>query len=312
LITTAGQNISGICYEQRTYITKILDGSFEDDTYFGIIYTIDEDDDWTDPVIWEKANPNYGISVQPDDLARLAKKAEQLPSAQSNFLRKRLNVWVGADDPWMNKLEWNKCAVPELKMEDFKYDPCFIGIDLASKIDITAMMFLFERQGNYYAFGKYYLPEERIKISPNSQYEGWVRAGALIATPGTMTDFDYVEHDLIDVVKRFDVRDIAIDPFQATQFITRMEKIGLVLDGRFFHNGDPVLSWMASNVIRHPDKKDNIYPNKENPENKIDGVIGLLMALNREIRHREDTSVYEEKGMTVVGGGDNEGDWDNL
>ena len=277
---------------------------------------------WPDPEIWEKANPNYGVSVQPDDLARLAKKAEELPSAQSNFLRKRLNVWVGADDPWMNMLEWNK-QVKDIDIDDFKGDPCFIGIDLASKIDIAAMMFLFVRNRNYYGFGKYYLPEERIQISPNSQYEGWVKSGHLTATPGTLIDYEYIEEDLQSIMKSHNVVDIAIDPFQATQFVTRMEKVGieiievrptvlnfsepmkemegLVLDGRFFHNGDPVMGWMASNVVRHYDQKDNIYPRKENPENKIDGVIGLLMALNREIRHREERSKYEDEDMAYGG-----------
>jgi phage terminase large subunit-like protein len=143
LITTAGSNQAGICYEQRTYVTKILEGAFEDDTYFGVIYTIDKTDDWTDPAVWEKANPNYGISVIPDDIARLAKKAEKLPSAQNNFLTKRLNVWVNANEAWMNMREWDKCADPTLNIEDFKGEHCFVGVDLASKIDIAVMMFLF-------------------------------------------------------------------------------------------------------------------------------------------------------------------------
>lgn len=325
LITTAGSDQSGICYEQRTYVTKILEKVFDDDTYFGIIYTIDKADDWLDPNVWEKANPNYGVSVNPDDIDRLAKKAEQLPSAQNNFLTKRLNVWVNADEAWMNIKAWEACADPNLNIEDFYGRTCFVGVDLASKKDIAVMMLLFERDGHYYAFGNYYLPENRVQTSPNSQYAGWVRSGLLTSTPGVRTDYDYIETDLIALKEKVVVKEVAFDPFQATQFSTRMERLegftlvevgatvknfsepmkeleALVLDGLFHFNGDPVLSWMVSNVVFHMDKKDNIYPNKgANTENKIDGVIGLLMALNREIRHREERSKYEDQDMAYGG-----------
>jgi len=323
LITTAGSNQAGICYEQRTYVKNILEGNIEDDTYFGMIYTIDPDDDWLDPKMWRKANPNYGVSVLPDDIARLAKKAEQLPSAQNNFKTKRLNVWVNAGEAWMNMVEWAKCVDPDLSIDDFKKENCFAGIDLASKIDIAAMILLFERDEHYYIFGKYYLPEKRVETSTNSQYAGWVESDLLTATPGTRIDFDYIEEDLLDLKKQFVIQEVAFDPFQATQFSTRMEKKGLtlvevgatvknfsepmkelealVLDGRVHFDGDPILSWMMSNVVFYSDKKDNIYPNKENPENKIDGVIGILMALNREIRHREERSKYENEDMAYGG-----------
>ena len=109
-ITTAGSDRSGICYEQRTYLTKILEGVAPDDTYFGIIYSLDDEDDWTDPAVWAKANPNYGVSVFPDDLERLCQKARQMTSAQANFQTKRLSVWVNADQALFNMEAWNRCA----------------------------------------------------------------------------------------------------------------------------------------------------------------------------------------------------------
>ena len=326
IITTAGSDQSGICYEQHQYVTKILEGTIKDDTYFGIIYTLDKDDDWLDPKVWAKANPNYGVSVNPDFLKAQASKAEKLPSAQNNFLTKYLDVWTNAGEAWMNMLEWNRCASPDLKIEDFYGETCFVGVDLASKIDVAVMMILIEKDGHYYAFGNYYLPAARIETSPNSQYSGWVKSGLLTATPGVRTDFDYIETDLIALKNKFVVKEVAFDPFQATQFSTRMERLegfelvevgatvknfsepmkemeALVLDGRFHFNGDPVLTWMVSNVEFHMDVKDNVYPRKSttNSENKIDGVIGLLMALNREIRHREERSRYEDEGMIMLG-----------
>jgi phage terminase large subunit-like protein len=325
LITTAGSNMSGICYEQRMYLTKILERVHDDDTYFGIIYTIDVEDDWTDPKVWKKANPNYGVSVYPDDIARLCKKATQMPSAQNNFLTKRLNMWVNADEAWMNMKSWEACGDSTLKIEDFKGEKCWVALDLASKIDIAAMGILFIRDDHYYVFGKYYLPEETIETATNSQYSGWVRSDRLISTPGSMTDFDWIEDDLIQLSKDYRVIEVPYDPFQATQLATRMEKRGfkdkmlevratvenysepmkeiegLVLDGRLHHPNDPVLTWMVSNVVCHRDKKDNIYPNKERPENKIDGLVSLIMCFNREIKHRPNESKYNQgEGLVTV------------
>lgn len=322
LITTAGSNRAGICYEQRGYLLKLLTGVAKDETYFGVIYTTDEGDDWTAPATWAKANPNYGVSVYPEDIARLAAKAMQMPAAQNNFLTKRLNVWVNADTAWMDMLAWDRCASPSLTPEEFEGEPCYVAFDLASKIDIAARVQLFTREldgaQHYYAFGRYYLPDETVEGNANSQYEGWRIEGRLIATPGNIIDFGYIEDDLRDIAARFLVREVPYDPYQATQFSTRMSDEGLpmvemrptvlnfsepmkqlealVRDGKFHHDGDPVLTWMVSNVVCHMDNKDNIYPRKERPENKIDGVVALIMAIGRALAGAGG-SVYEARGI---------------
>ncbi len=204
-ITTAGSNRSGICYEQRTYITKILDSVVEDESYFGIIYTIDAEDDWTSEDAWKKANPNYGVSIYPDDIARLATKAMQLPSAQNNFLTKRLNVWVNADTAWMDMRAWERCGNPELSMDEFEGEPCIIAVDLASKIDLAAMCAIFQREGHYFTFWKYYLPEAAIENASNSQYAGWANSGRITITPGNVIDFGQIEEDLKALCSRFQV-----------------------------------------------------------------------------------------------------------
>jgi len=322
LITTAGSNRAGICYEQRTYLTKILNNVIEDDTYFGIIYSIDEGDDWTDSKIWEKANPNYGVSIFPDDIERLCAKAQSMPTAQNNFLTKRLNVWVNADTSWMDMLSWDACADTTLDIADFEGDPCWVALDLASKVDMAAMMTLFRKDGVYYVFGKYYLPEETIESSGNSQYQGWDIQGLLTATPGNVIDFEYIENDLKELAARFEVLSVPYDPHQATQFAVRMNQEGmpmvevrpnvlnfsepmkeleaLVLNKKLVHNGDPILTWMISNTVCHLDVKDNIYPRKERPENKIDGVVALIMALNRALTVEEQISIYDSRGVVCV------------
>lgn len=368
VITTAGSNRAGVCYEVRTYGTKVLNntllqhpelservdgGSVVDETMFVAIYTIDDGDDWTDPQVWAKANPNLGVSVDAEDMERLCRKAQEMPSALPNFLTKRLNVWVNADSNWMDMRAWDRCGDQRLTFDQFYGEPCVGGLDLASKVDIASYMRLFWRdhgmgqclrcQGtgkeeeeacrrcdgtgktverHYYAFGKFYLPHDRIEATGNSQYAGWELEGRLITTPGNVIDFSRIEEDLISDVSLVEMQGVGFDPHQATQFSTRMMEEGipmvevrptvlnfsepmkeleaLVLSGRFHHDGDPILSWMVSNVVCHRDHKGNIYPRKEREENKIDGVVALLMCLNLAMREEAVGSIYETRGIMTV------------
>ena len=307
VITTAGSNRSGICYEVRGFVLKVLEGTVKDESQFGIVYTIDDADDWTTEAALKKANPNWGVSVMPDILLPLQSKAMAMPSAANNFRTKHLNQWVNADTAWMDMRAWQRCADPDLDKDQFMGEPCVIGLDLASKIDIAAKMRVFRREiegkQHYYVFGDYYLPSEAVEKADNSQYSGWEQLNLLTATDGAVTDFATIEAGLLDDASDYQVEQVAFDPFQATQLSQRMAEHGLpmvemrptvlnfsepmkslealVLEGRLHHNGDPILEWMVSNVVCHIDAKDNIYPRKERPENKIDGVVALVMALGR-------------------------------
>lgn len=307
MVTTAGTDRTGICYEQRTHLTKVLDGVISDESFFGVIYTIDEGDDWTDPNVWIKANPNYGVSVLPDDMYNACIKAQSMTSALNNFLTKRLNVWVSSHTAWLDVRKWDACADKNLRIEDVAHLPCYIALDLASKVDIAARIKLFVDVPNdkYYVFGNYYLPESAVENSRNSQYSGWARAKYLTVTDGEVTDYDMIERDVEDDCMNYNVPEVAFDPFQATQLSSHlidrginMVQLGavvrnfsepmkyleaLILQKKIVHNGDPVLAWMMSNVVAFVDAKDNIYPRKERDENKIDGVVALIMALNRAI-----------------------------
>lgn len=316
-ITTAGSDRAGICYEQRDYVCKVLQRVVEDDTYFGIIYTIDEGDDWTDEAVWGKANPNLGVSVSIDDLRAKCRFAMSMPSAQGNFLTKHLNVWVNADSAWMDMQAWDRCANTSLRLEEFEGQACWCGTDLASKVDINSRIRLFERGDKICVFDTHWLPERAVDESFNSQYEGWQRRGLLTVTPGEVVDMDAIEADIVEGCSRFSVQQEGYDPHQATQLVGHMLDKGVpmvevrptvlnfsepmktveawVLQGRLEHNGSPVLTWMVSNVVCHRDQKDNIYPRKERPENKIDGVVALLIAVSRYLANRGfGDSVYEE------------------
>jgi len=310
-ITTAGSNRAGVCYEQREYIKGVLSGRHEDERYFGIVYSLDPEDDWTQPEAWEKANPNFGVSVLKDDIAAMCAQARASAQSQNNFLTKRLNVWVNAGTAFFNMLAWDACADSGLCLSDFEGEPCWIFIDLATKIDVAAKVYLFQRDGKFYAFGAYYLPEDTVQPdNPNyDYYRGWANENKLTLTPGNVIDFEFIETDLIEDAQRFNVREIGFDPWQATELSTRMLAAGLpmvavpmtvqrlsepmkkleacILQRRIAHNGDPVLSWMMSNVEARVDAKENVYPRKARPENKIDGAVALIGALSRAIVQEE-------------------------
>jgi phage terminase large subunit-like protein len=175
---------------------------------------------------------------------------------------------------------------------------------------------------HFFVFCDHYLPEATIEKSPNAQYQGWVADGWITATPGDVIDFTYIEEDLKADKSWYEVREVAYDPFQATQFSTRMMAEGfpmvevtantknfsepmkeleaLVLGGRLHHNGDPVLEWMVSNVVAHVDAKDNIFPRKETRDNKIDGLVAMIMALARAMFAVKKTSAYADPETAVM------------
>jgi len=311
-ITTAGSNQSGVCYEVRSYVTQVLSGALKDETVFGVIYTIDDKDDWSSgPDVWRKANPNWGVSVNPEEIGAKVQRAMHLASAQPTTKTKHLNVWVNADHAWMDMVKFRRCADPSLDIESFVGEPCVIGLDLASKIDLLAEMRLFwkdlgegeRKRRHYFLFGHYWLPEARIEARENSQYAGWVTEGRIETCPGETNDFDAVEEAIRADGRRFDVREVATDPWNATEVCNHLGSEGVtmvevaqvtkelsgpmkeleaaVYDGRLHYDGDPVLEWAASNVVAHMDKNGNLFPTKPAAKKKIDPVSALLNAMNR-------------------------------
>lgn len=305
IVTTAGTNFGGPCYEFRADLIKLLERQTEDETIFGLIYSIDDGDRWDSTEALKKANPNYGVSVSEEFLQAGMAAARRSATKQNAFKTKHLNLWVGAKVAWMNMLAFQRCKREGLRMDQFKGADCVIGLDLASKIDIAAVEILFRTGSKYTRFGRYYLPEDTVDESLNIQYRPWVEAGLITVTPGPVIDFDFIEQDLREIAVNHRVVEIAYDPYQATQFAGHLAAEGFamvecrptvltfsepmklleaaVTAGNFEYDGDPVYTWMMGNVVAKLDAKDNIYPNKDRPENKIDGVVATLMAMNRMV-----------------------------
>ena len=314
IITTAGDNISGICYQMIDDAEKMLRGTIKDDETFAMLYTIDKDDDWKSEEALRKANPNYDVSIKGEFLKARQKDAINSARKQSAFKTKHLNIWVGSHDAFFNMEEWMCCEDASLTMDMFVGQRAFIGLDLASKKDITALDIYFpdalpaskgddKRKG--VTFCRSYLNEEVIEENP--LYQGWMIDGWITETMGNITDYAKIESDIVEFCKMFEVIEVAYDPFQATMLVTRLIEQGipmleirptplnfsepmkeleaLIKSGRIRHNGDKCFSWMMSNVVAYVDVKDNVYPRKDRAENKIDGPISLIMAIGAAMRH---------------------------
>lgn len=302
-ITTAGFNKQGIGYEQREYVTKVLTGVVADDTYFGIIFTLDEDDDPFDETNWIKANPNLGRSKKLDDMQRLAKKALEMPAARNNFLTKHLNIWVNAETAWLDMAKWDKLPILDQAPKDL---PCYIGLDLANKLDIAALIAAFPDGKKIKYICKFYLPENQIynkSRNIGNLYQTWADQGYLTLTDGDVIDHEVIEDDLREMLSTYNVQAIGFDPWGSTQLAIRMEQDGApmveipqtvkniseamkeveakVISGDLVRQKNPVMDWMASNIVVKLDKNENYFPNKEHRDNKIDGMVALFMAVNR-------------------------------
>lgn len=305
-ITTAGSNKEGICFEQRDYAIKVLRGVVEDDTYFAMIYTLDEGDDPFDEKNWPKANPGLGICKRWDDMRRLAKKAKEQVAARPNFFTKHLNIWVTAESAWMDMDRWAKCA--DIASDDeLRNWPLWVGVDLANKIDICAAVKTWlAPNGHTHTKSKFWIPEGRLETAPKhiaELYRKWANAGYLDLTDGDVIDHGYIKSEIEAWVKGESLKEIAFDPWSATQFSLALAEEGLplvevaqtvknlsesmksvqadVYGNKIHHDGNPVMTWMMANVTVKPDKNDNIFPNKSTPENKIDGPVALFTAKSR-------------------------------
>lgn len=320
VITTAGDNTEGPCYALRQDVVDVLDGKVENDQLFGLIYTIDDGDDWADPAVLAKANPNFGVSVMAEYLEAQQQQAINSPRRQATFKTKHLNAWVTARAPYFNAHKWS--TELEYKETDLAGRSCFVGIDLAAKHDIAAVVHLFEPEGDgpWHVTSKLYLPEEKVASKDAMHFRQWVDAGWITTHPGVLIDYEEIAVDLEEYLTDKALRELCYDQWQATQFVTRFERNGVtcvqipqttqylsqpmkelygwIESGRVTHDGNPCFAWMIGNVTGKEDAKGNVYPRKESAERKIDGPVALLNAMARATRlATASKSVYEEEGI---------------
>lgn len=326
MITTAGANIGGPCYVHQVALQKVLEGVVVDERRFGLIYTVDKDDDWTDLASLRKANPNFGVSVNAEFMQAQLVEALNDPRKQAVFKTKHLNIWVNAASPWLNLQNLQACGDATLDLDAFLADAGFVGLDLASKTDIASKMLVFRRElpgadnqveTHYYVFSRHYLPAATIDKPENEHYRGWVEAGALVRTPGNMIDLNQIKEDVQDDAKRHTISEIAMDAWGSREIAPALQAEGhtvvdipmttrnlsepmklisaLVDSGRFHHDDNPATVWMFSNVEVQEDRNENIFPRKSSAEKKIDAAVATIIAVARAMAGvAEAKSFWEE------------------
>lgn len=306
-ITTAGSDRNTICGEIDDYARGILAGQIEDDSFAAFIYTLDEGDSWEDEAVWPKANPNLGVSVNVDDLRRKAIKAKEMPAAANAFLRLHMNVWTQAVSRWFGLGVWERGA-QVLILETLKGRVCYGGIDLASTKDFNAWLLVFPRDdGGVDVLPRFWIPEEsvRTQIGMRDQLLAWAKAGFLNITEGNTSDDEVIKAAVLEDAAKFQIAEIGYDPWNAAHLVASLadeipytalvevrqgyrtlnepskylEK--LVLNAQINHGGHPVLNWMAGNVQLESDPAGNIKPSKSKSTQKIDGIVALVIALER-------------------------------
>jgi len=321
VITTAGSDISGPCYLHQKELEKILEGLIENDQRFGIVFGIDEGDDWTSEGALIKANPNFGVSVDAEFLKSQQRDALADPRKQNTFKTKHLNVWVAAASPWLNLHNLQQAGDATLALDQFKGEQCVVGLDLASKQDIASLVWEFRRQiddqDHYYLITRNYVPRAAVDKEENAHYRGWVNSGHLIVTPGNMIDLSQIEDDIFASAEIVVIREIAKDPWGGQQMGANLANQGLeVVDipqqvrylsdpmkeiqaltdaGRFHHDDNPCTVWQFSNVEVAPDRNENIFPRKLRAANKIDAAVATIIATSRAMVGESAEQSFWEK-----------------
>jgi phage terminase large subunit-like protein len=336
VITTAGDNIAGPCYAHQQELQQILDGAIEDDERFGIIYTIDkgltqsveDDDDWTSEESLIKANPNWGVSVNPEFMLAQLAAAIRDPRKQATFQTKHLNLWVASASPWLAMEDWKRAGDKTLKAEQFANERWFPGLDLANTTDIASRCQVHTRvingEQHFYAFWKHYLPGNVIDDPQNKHYQGWEKEGWITRTAGSMIDQDRIFNDLqtdsekfapshVDDKTQAVTHQVALDqwgapgisgnleregwtvvavPMQVRHLSAPMKFIdGLLKSGRLHHNADPVAAWAVNNVEVKPDHNDNWFPRKQSRFKKTDPAVAMILAMSRAMVAQDDKGI---------------------
>jgi phage terminase large subunit-like protein len=326
-ITTAGSNIGGPCFQHQIELQKVLEGAVVDERRFGLVYTVDKGDDWTDPAVLAKANPNLGVSISAEKLIADQAEAVRDPRKQAVFKTKHLNVWVNAASPWLNLEQLAKGGAQQLQREDFRGESCWVGLDLASKNDIASAAWLFRREvageWHYYLFSRHWLPAAAVTRPENQHYQAWVAADHLVQTPGNMINLRQIQEEVEASADMHVVAEIPMDAWGSREIAPSMQESGftvvevpmttrnlsepmkliaaLIDAGRFHHDGNPATMWMFSNVEVFEDRNGNIFPRKGSAEKKIDAAVACILAMSRAMLGSESGDSYLTSGGLVVG-----------
>lgn len=325
IITTAGTDRNSICYELHTKALDILNGRKKDASFYPVVYGLSDEDDWNDEANWLKANPSLGHTIGLDRVREAYQQALDNPAEENVFKQLRLNMWTSSSVAWIPEHVYAKGNDP-IQYDSLKGRSCYAGLDLSSTSDITAFVLVFPprfEEENYIVLPFFWLPEDTLELRCRRDhvlYDVWERQGYIKTTEGNVVHYGFIEKFIEDLSEIYHIKEIAYDRWNATQMVQNLEGMGLtmvpfgqgykdmsppskelyklMMEGKIQHGGHPVLKWMGQNVVMRQDPAGNIKPDKEKSVEKIDGIVALIMGLDRCIRHQTDEgSVYDERGI---------------
>ncbi|HFI0647054.1 TPA: terminase large subunit [Streptococcus suis] len=325
IITTAGTDRNSICYELHTKALDILNGRKKDTSFYPVVYGLSDEDDWNDEANWLKANPSLGHTIGIDRVREAYQQALDNPAEENVFKQLRLNMWTSSSVAWIPEHVYAKGNDP-IHYDSLRGRSCYAGLDLSSTSDITAFVLVFPprfEEENYIVLPFFWLPEDTLELRCRRDhvlYDVWERQGYIKTTEGNVVHYGFIEKFIVDLSEIYHIKEIAYDRWNATQMVQNLEGMGLtmvpfgqgykdmsppskelyklMMEGKIQHGGHPVLKWMGQNVVMRQDPAGNIKPDKEKSVEKIDGIVALIMGLDRCIRHQTDEgSVYDERGI---------------
>ena len=325
IITTAGNDKNSICYELHTKALDLMAGRKKDYTFYPVVYGLEGEADWTDEANWYKANPSLGHTIQIDRVREAYRNAVENPAEENVFKQLRLNIWTSASIRWIPEQVYDKGNLP-IDRDFLRGRMCYGGLDLSSTSDITALVLAFPPRSDdekYILLPFFWLPEDTLELRCRRDhvlYDVWQKQGFIQTTEGNVIHYGFIEKFIERLGETYHIREIAYDRWNATQMVQNLEDMGftmvpfgqgfkdmsppskelfkLLMEGNIIHGGNPVLKWMAGNVVMRQDPAGNIKPDKEKSVEKIDGIVASIMALDRCIRNRTGSgSVYDERGV---------------
>lgn len=323
-ITTAGYDRNSICWHLHEHADQVQRGVIDDPSFFGYLLSAPENADWRDESVWHAVNPGLGVFRSLDEMRDFARRAEQMPSEQNAFRQLYLNQWTAQAVRWLDMAAWDHGNVP-VDPASLRNRTCYAGLDLSSTTDLSAFVLVFPSESGLDVLAHFWMPEENLRERANRDrvpYEQWVADGYITATPGNVIDYAFIRAKINEYAHEYDIRDIGADPYNARQLLIQLGDDGLpvveirqgflsltgptkelqnhVLGRRLRHGGNPVLRWMADNVMVTRDAAGNIKPDKAKSTQRIDGIAALVNAIDRVSRQGNGVSVYDDPGYEVL------------
>lgn len=327
LITTAGTDRNSICYEVHQKAVDLLEGRKIDQTFYPVIYGIEDNADWGLEENWYRANPSLGHTIDIEKVRSAHQSAKENPAEENLFRQLRLNQWVKQSVRWMPMEKWDACDAL-VDMESLHGRICYGGLDLSSTTDITAFVLVFPPRTDdekFVVLSFFWVPEENLKLRVRQDhvpYDVWRQQGYIQTTEGNVVHYGFIETFIEELNTRYQIKEIAFDRWGAVQMVQNLEGMGftvvpfgqgykdmsppskelmkLTMERKLAHGGHPVLRWMMDNIFVRTDPAGNIKPDKEKSTERIDGAVALVMALDRAIRNENRASVYDERGILVL------------